>query len=584
MSKKTLQHKKKTIADINAAREIDGLCAVFLHAFGYQLEHQINKAKQLKKKLINASDDMERYQAWRRIDDLYNEISRYDDNRLETISDNDVDLNSLRNAYIKPDSIGDTLQDSWKKQGATFVDNALNTKIVSNIKRIESNLSTILHSDTDVDRTVKAIKAEYIEPLMKKARSIMSEMENGNNAPELRDEVLEIKTEIEGVYKEKIDPIINAAQTSKSLSHDDKKNLIELKKEKSVLGAHLMSGIYDELINNSVISDKDANIWSNNQEITKSAIIRMRKSGYPIQEVRRDLATYYQLLNGRIDNIRIVTTGSKRASAVINTGTIDIDHNFDRKTLFHEMSHLLESDGSVKEANQSFIKKRATGAPEQLRALTNNRAYSSDEIALPDHFFSPYVGKIYQSGATEVASMGIQQFSSLQNMYSLFESDREMFDLMVGMMQGMTDNQKERQKDIFSSKQRDFDFYNNVKNHIKSLPWVIGHQLDTDEAWESALSSYNRAFYLKWQWKQTLGDLCIMPAKAGKQRKQVYVVENKQGKRHFFSERFLAETYCYLFELNTLGIQSSNENLFQLISKQTSPEWYQYGGELPSLN
>ena len=46
MSKKTLQHKKKTIADINTAREIDGLCAVFLRAFGYQLEHQINKAKQ----------------------------------------------------------------------------------------------------------------------------------------------------------------------------------------------------------------------------------------------------------------------------------------------------------------------------------------------------------------------------------------------------------------------------------------------------------------------------------------------------------------------------------------------------------
>ena len=77
MSKKTLQHKKKTIADINTAREIDGLSAVFLRAFGYQLEHQINKAKQLKQKLINASDDMERYQAWRRIDDLYNEVSRY---------------------------------------------------------------------------------------------------------------------------------------------------------------------------------------------------------------------------------------------------------------------------------------------------------------------------------------------------------------------------------------------------------------------------------------------------------------------------------------------------------------------------
>ena len=584
MSKKTLQHKKKTIADINTAREIDGLSAVFLRAFGYQLEHQINKAKQLKQKLINASDDMERYQAWRRIDDLYNEVSRYEDNRLETISDNDVDLNSLRNAYIKPDGLGDALQDGWKKQGRAFVDNALDTEIVSNIKRIESQLSEILHSDSVVDSTVKAIKAEYVEPLMTKARSIMSEMEEGNSDPELRAEVLEIKAEIEGVYKEKIDPVINAAQTSESLSREDRQKLVELKKEKSVLGTHLMSGVYDALIANSAISDEEANDWSNRQEITKSAITRMRKSGYPLQEVRRDLATYYQLLNGRIDDVRIVTTGSKRASAVINTGTIDIDHSFDRKTLFHELSHLLESDGSVKEANQSFIQKRATGAPEQLRALTNNRAYSSDEIALPDHFFSPYVGKVYQSGATEVASMGVQQFSSLQNMYSLYESDREMFDLMIGMMQGMTDNQKERQKEIFSEKQRNSDFFDKMKKHVKSLPWVAGHRLGSDEAWESALSGYNRAFYLKWQWKQTLGDLSIMPAKAGRQRKQVYVVENKQGDRHFFSERLLAETYCYLFELNAKGIRSSNENLFQLISKQTSPEWYQYGGELPPLN
>ena len=191
-------------------------------------------------------------------------ITKYpdtEDNRLETISDNDVDLNSLRNAYIKPDGLGDALQDGWKKQGRAFVDNALDTEIVSNIKRIESQLSEILHSDSVVDSTVKAIKAEYVEPLMTKARSIMSEMEEGNSDPELRAEVLEIKAEIEGVYKEKIDPVINAAQTSESLSREDRQKLVELKKEKSVLGTHLMSGVYDALIANSAISDEEANDW-----------------------------------------------------------------------------------------------------------------------------------------------------------------------------------------------------------------------------------------------------------------------------------------------------------------------------------
>lgn len=582
MSKKILQHKNKAIADIDAASEIDGLSAVFFRAFGYQLEHQATKAKQLKNKLINASDDVERYQAWRRIDDLYNELSRYDDNRLNLLSDQGVDLNSLRNAYIQPDDLGIKIQGHWKKKGSSFVDGVLDTKILNDIKSIESQVSTILHSDSVVDGKVKAIKAEYVEPLMEKALAIMSDMKDDSDS-ELMSEVLEIKAEIEDVYKEKIDPIITAAQSSESLSPEDRQKLVELKREKSELGALLMTSVYDELIASSSISDEDANDWSNRQEITSSATTRMRKSGYPVQEVRRDLATYYQLLNGRIDDVRIVTTGSKRASAVINTGTIDIDHSFDRKTLFHELSHLLEADGSVKDANQAFIQTRATGAPEQLRSLTNNHAYGRDEIALPDHFFSPYVGKVYPSGATEVAAMGVQQFSSLQNMYSLYETDQEMFNLMIGMMQGMTENQKERQKEVFSEKQRNAEFYEQMKKQIKLMPWVDGHRLASDEAWELALSGYNRQHYLKWQWKRSLGSLSLMPAKASRQRKQVYVVENNRGDRHFFSERLLAETYCYLFELNAKDIKPSTENLFIQTSKQISPEWYQYGGNLPPL-
>lgn len=584
MSKRILQHKKKALTDIKSASEIGGLAAAFLGAFGYQLEVKKQKIKQLKANLVNAKTPIDRYQAWRRINDMYHYLLERSPADISALKEQGFDLDSLTKAYLKPDNLGLVQRELWDSEGSRFVDDALSPELHKAIEEIDSQIQSILRTDADVDISIKKIEKTYISPLMKKARATIDKIAAGDKNPAHSSQIDEIKNEIESIYKDKIDPIITAAQSSDKISADDKVKLINLKKEKREIGAHMMSGVYDALIEKSTITHAEAEFWASNQEITTSAASRLRKTGYPPTEVKRDLAAYYQIMNGRIDNVRIVTTGSNRASAVINTATIDIDGNFNREVLYHELSHLLEADELVKEVNQSFIRNRATGEPEQLSVLTNNWRYGADEIALPDHFFSPYVGKLYSEGATEVSAMGIQQFSSPEKMFQLYEADPEMFKLMVGMMTTMTKDQLVRRKDELRKKLNDTEFYKKLDKHVHTLKFIKGHTLTSDEEYEryqdaSKVGKKNFNYVKKWCWEEVLGDCELRPAKAKGNRKQFYVVEIKGDKRHFFKEKLLAQAFCYLYELSD---DKDAQLIFTITSKKLCPDWYQ-GGDLPPL-
>ncbi|AUW07531.1 hypothetical protein [Vibrio campbellii] len=588
MSKKDSQPKKKAvISAIQASSEIDGLSAVFLAAFGEMISAQTHQAKALKQKLIDTEDDLEKFQVWRDIVSLQVELSRYNDNRLELISEQGADLNSLRQAYIVPDDLDERQRQFWQQHGEQFLSKVIEPKKAQLLKDVAHNINELLRSNPDINKKIERLENEYISPLAEKARGVIGQIHEQGQSEALMSEFEMIRSAIESAHRTQIDPVLMAS--SEELDQTARLQLQALQDQKKRIGTELMSSVYDSLLAHSSVSQEEADLWATHQEISASAIARMRKSGYPESEVRRDMATYYRLLNGRLDNVRLVTTGSKRASAIINTATIDIDHDFDRRTLFHEMSHLLEADESVKLANQRFIQKRASGSPQRLSELTNNRSYKSDEIAIPDNFYSPYVGKVYESGATEVASMGIQQFSSLESMYALYDSDEEMFTLMVGMMTGVNDTLIQRQKKQLEKQVHGTSFANAVKKVIATLSWQDGHRMASDEAWQQALTGKGKtnAHNKKWGWTRTLGTCQLFPAKAPRQRKQIYGVTVMSGKqdqtRHFFRERVQAEIFMYLHELSARGIKPLPQSAFYLACNNQAPDWYQSDTELPLI-
>ncbi|MDW2094090.1 hypothetical protein R8O05_21390 [Vibrio sp. 1865] len=588
MSKKDSQPKKKAvISAIQASSEIDGLSAVFLAAFGEMISAQTHQAKALKQKLIDTEDDLEKFQVWRDIVSLQVELSRYNDNRLELISEQGADLNSLRQAYIVPDDLDERQRQFWQQHGEQFLSKVIEPEKAQLLKDVAHNINELLRSNPDINKKIERLENEYISPLAEKARGVIGQIHEQGQSEALMSEFEMIRSAIESAHRTQIDPVLMAS--SEELDQTARLQLQALQDQKKRIGTELMSSVYDSLLAHSSVSQEEADLWATHQEISASAIARMRKSGYPESEVRRDMATYYRLLNGRLDNVRLVTTGSKRASAIINTATIDIDHDFDRRALFHEMSHLLEADESVKLANQRFIQKRASGSPQRLSELTNNRSYKSDEIAIPDNFYSPYVGKVYESGATEVASMGIQQFSSLESMYALYDSDEEMFTLMVGMMTGVNDTLIQRQKKQLEKQVHGTSFANAVKKVIATLSWQDGHRMASDEAWQQALTGKGKtnAHNKKWGWTRTLGTCQLFPAKAPRQRKQIYGVTVMSGKqdqtRHFFRERVQAEIFMYLHELSARGIKPLPQSAFYLACNNQAPDWYQSDTELPLI-
>jgi hypothetical protein len=74
-------------------------------------------------------------------------------------------------------------------------------------------------------------------------------------------------------------------------------------------------------------------------------------------------------------------------------------------------------------ASKKFVEGRATGPKEQLRKLLNDSRYAETEYAYPGPWITPYVGKTYLSGATEVISVGLEHFASPLALSKLAKAD-----------------------------------------------------------------------------------------------------------------------------------------------------------------
>ena len=61
--------------------------------------------------------------------------------------------------------------------------------------------------------------------------------------------------------------------------------------------------------------------------------------------------------------------------------------------------------------------------------------YTADKVVKKDKFIDPYMGKIYNDGATELLSMGLEML--YRNPTKLAREDPELFNLILKIINGL---------------------------------------------------------------------------------------------------------------------------------------------------
>jgi hypothetical protein len=196
----------------------------------------------------------------------------------------------------------------------------------------------------------------------------------------------------------------------------------------------------ESVVQASPVSAEQATAWAHAQDITPQARARLKKIGYDLKQVRQDMAEFYRLSGGRVVKVKIHSKGDRRANTTGiedhgKEGTINLDSAFDKRVLWHELAHHIEADPVAKMAAGKFIRRRSVdGKAYSLNSLIGGKGYRSNESAFKDHFFNPYVGKIYNHGTTEVFSMGVESFSDLLTLGQRMAQDPETLEFVAGYL------------------------------------------------------------------------------------------------------------------------------------------------------
>lgn len=206
--------------------------------------------------------------------------------------------------------------------------------------------------------------------------------------------------------------------------------LDKAKAERSNLLLEKMSEIRRDLIKANPSDPKVAKI-----KISKKATTEMAES-----DLRANIDEFSRITGGRgVSNLKKIVLDDDRAWADDETGELNIGRrNGDvadiRRVLFHELGHFLEFENpDIAKAANEWIKSRATGKLAKLKDDISP-GYEDEEVYYPDKFIDPYVGRFYGDGATEVVSMGIENFTDPLKMAELYSKDSEHFNFIMGIL------------------------------------------------------------------------------------------------------------------------------------------------------
>ncbi|WP_292992640.1 hypothetical protein [Nitrosomonas sp.] len=334
---------------------------------------------------------------------------------------------------------GDKTQDEWmiasfdhfKSLGNVFdIDMDVINATEESIKELTAK--PLEEISPEIAAQMKVAQEEY-EKLRLSLTSLISVNEaNGFSLDEINkatEDYTEISMKKQSVWHKLL-------ELDKQSSDEKKMRVKELKDSIAPIGQKII----DTLLNSSKVTQEQADSWANSQIIEKSAIVKLKKMGYPEADIRRDMSEFYRITGGKLRLVRIETNGSRRANAggighfedsVIRPGSA-----FGKTVLWHEMAHHLEADPvAVSASNGYLLRRRKNEKVHSLRSLTQNPGYRSNEGAYDDNFIDPYIGKVYQNRITEVWSMGVQYLATPQDAAMMAAKDPEMAALMAGYLQ-----------------------------------------------------------------------------------------------------------------------------------------------------
>lgn len=210
----------------------------------------------------------------------------------------------------------------------------------------------------------------------------------------------------------------------------------------------------DRLIENSPVGRAEAEAIFDRQ----ARIIEQDTTKPYQKEIKEDFIAAIQLTGDPPGNLNIFRDGD-RASAknefrydldkknnvvATSTGTsINVGNEYElgqrdtKEAMLHEYGHGVEfRHQEIAEANNKWLQGRSSSnTPVRLSTLEAGSKYGEDEVAYPDKFSDPYVGKVYEKAdfsVTEVFSMGVQHFVSPADMRRLYAKDKEHFYLTLG--------------------------------------------------------------------------------------------------------------------------------------------------------
>ena len=191
----------------------------------------------------------------------------------------------------------------------------------------------------------------------------------------------------------------------------------------------ILSKIKEGLLQYSTVTQEEADEWVVNNVTLDDSLNyfffiwnKEHDDKITLDIVKRELANIYRITNGKINSLKLFYDALDGDRSYANRDVIGWS-NGNMGSLYHEAGHVFENANQEYRAIASrFIKDRATGKPEKLSKLTGDNGYKEDEIAYPDRFSNPYVGKVYEDEdhnvtGTEVLSMGLQVLGTAEDLY-----------------------------------------------------------------------------------------------------------------------------------------------------------------------
>lgn len=178
-------------------------------------------------------------------------------------------------------------------------------------------------------------------------------------------------------------------------------------------------------------------------KLDAKASAQLAKDGIPESDLKRWVNEFHHQTGLPAPSQLKMSYSEERPNYYFPTDTVNIGEKFSKRMVLHEVAHRAEYKcPEISLANKDWVRARCqkggfSSQPTKLKELVPNDIYKDGEVALEDTFVDPYVGKVYTDSASEVLSMGLERFSSKQELVKLYTQDPEHFFLTMGAIQTM---------------------------------------------------------------------------------------------------------------------------------------------------